>query len=89
MFEDSFDELNEILEDCCDKQKMGIIKTEAARLLEQTGDYFHESILHAVNRAVQSLKIKLGYINPPSNSEEKVLDIETSFTLMSIYSYDF
>ena len=55
LFEESPEEFNALAEDCCDKQLSGVLKTEAAKLLEKFGDKVPGSMEYSFRRALDSL----------------------------------
>jgi hypothetical protein len=52
IFEDNAVEFNALAEDVCDKQTFGVLKTEAARLLEAIADANNACIQSGVSFAI-------------------------------------
>ena len=50
------------MEDLCDKQQFGILKTEAAKLLEAIGDYCKPALQSSIMFAVECIKMRMGFI---------------------------
>jgi hypothetical protein len=75
-----------LTEDCCDKQSFGILKTEALKLLETIGDKIEGCHLYIFNRAIESIKVSLGFVTAQIN--QSVLPVETSFLILSVFSYE-
>lgn len=86
-FEESPEEFNSLAEDCCDKQTYGILKTEALKLLETFGDRVEGCMQFTINRALESLKVGLGFVQNFQTSDAP-LSIETSFLVLSLFSYE-
>lgn len=55
-------------------------------MLEKLGDKVPESLKYALGRAINSLQIKLGKAVSSENNLP-VLEIETAFLVLSIFSY--
>ena len=72
-FEESPSDFNTLAEDCCDKQTFEILKTEAAKLLQKFGDKVEDSARYTIERAVESLKVKMGYSQNNKFGDLKVL----------------
>lgn len=63
------------------------MKTEAAKLLEKFGDKIEGSLGYSLNRAIESLKVKMGYVQTHTFPGLALLEVETSFLVLSIFSY--
>ena len=60
LFEEDSAEFNKLAQDCCDKQTFGIMKTEAAKLLEGLCDQFSGAAEYVVQHCIISIKVRLG-----------------------------
>lgn len=60
LFEEDPQEFSRLAEDCCDHQKYGILKTDAAMLLEVIIDENDEAALYVLQHCIISLKVRLG-----------------------------
>jgi hypothetical protein len=56
-------------------------------LLEKFGDKVEGCIKYTLNRAIESLQIRMGHVQA-NNYSLPVLEIETALLLLSIFSYD-
>lgn len=84
-FEEYPDDFNSLTQDCCDKQTFGVLKTEAVKLLETIGDKVEGCHKYVFNRAIESIKISLGFVTGQIN--QSILPVETSFLVLSALSY--
>lgn len=87
IFEESPIEFNSLVEDLCDKQTFGILKTEAAKLLETISDECKEVMERTLMFCVECLKMRIGYIPMPETSDIRILDFETAWQVICIYSF--
>ena len=85
-FEEEPADFNSLAEDCCGKQVYGILKTEAIKLLETLADKVEGSLYYSICRAIESLKVRLGFV-PQTNSHHLPLEIETALCVLSVFSY--
>jgi hypothetical protein len=87
IFEESAVEFNSLAEDLCDKQTFGILKTEAARLLEAISDSWKDTMGAGILFCVECIKMHMGYIPKMENEQIQILGLETAFQVLAIYSF--
>jgi hypothetical protein len=58
LFADDPEEFNNLAEDCADRQSFGVLKSEAARLLETICDEYAQVDKYVVQHAIISLKVR-------------------------------
>lgn len=87
IFEESPEEFNTLAEDFCDKQTFGILKTEAAKLLETIADYCRPAMEKSIIFCVECIKMRMGYIPKYESAEVKILDMESAFQILALYSF--
>ena len=85
-FEESAEEYNSLAEDCCDKQTYGIMKTESVKFLEAMADAVDGCFKYILNRAIESIKINLGFVSY-TMEQSAVLPVESAFLVLSVFSY--
>jgi hypothetical protein len=87
LFEDDPEEFNSLVEDCCDHQQYGTIKSEACLLLETVCDEQKDAAEYMVQHAIISLKVKLALDENFEKTAQHFLSIETALLVLSVLSY--
>lgn len=87
LFDEDPEEFNRIAEDCCDHQRFGILKTDAAHLLESICDEDEEASAYVVRHCIMSLKVRLSLDESFESQAPNFLPIETAFLALAIHSY--
>lgn len=87
LFEEDPQEFNLLAEDCCDHQRFGVLKTDAAMLLETICDDNDEAAGYVVRHCVISLKVRLALDENFEAQAPNFLPIETALLVLSVQSY--
>lgn len=62
------------------------MKTEAVKFLEVIADAVDGCFKYILNRAIESIKISLGFVSY-TIEQSAVLPVETAFLILSVFSY--
>jgi hypothetical protein len=88
-FVDDPEEFVKINEDCCDKQNLGEVKTEAARFLEKICDRSRNYSQYVIQFCLLALETHINKVtNIQISNTTSLLPLETALLILSINSYN-